>query len=169
MSEIFTEEKKIPASKAVIFMRLILAFFLGVAIFMTAQNWYLNRQIASLESRIEKSQDSLEKYKNLESIRAENRATEILEKAKNYRVVWSDYYKHLRSYESENISFDSVRSQNPPLFLVQARAQRLDQIITLLQRMEADPRITDPFVRNLNEDSDGTNRHYTFDLTFQLR
>jgi hypothetical protein len=141
MSVIFKEKK---FDRLLILFNNLLIIFLAALILLTGFNFINSSKAEKLDKRLEQLQEEELKYIKLLKAAARDEKSEKIESNK-YRLLIS-----LAAY-ADNIIYNSLSFKNNMLNL-KAAAVKQDRIFELIDQLEADPKISEVDLVNINQE-----------------
>jgi hypothetical protein len=107
--------------------------------------------------------DGFNKHKALAS------GQDILKKAQEYRIKWSDVYKDIMALEENNVIFYNMTSGRHQNFNINALSTSMENISDLLVKLKNNKKFNDPFVSQITEIKKDEQKAYNFTLSFEYK
>ena len=151
--------------------RLLVAFVMVsvvAAVGFGVYNYQLKNQQQQLLDAIDKQKQALATLKEREQVGERMRAADILQKAQNYRVEWSEIVKALKSEveQPSGITFNSVSVTNGNQVGVQGEAPSLLGVAAWLKLVNSSDSFSHGFVGTISPASEDKGT-YLFSATFE--
>lgn len=130
---------------------------------LTVKKETLQKLVLTLEAE-EKKRIEKEGYSKITAL--EN-AQQILEKATQYRVNWSQLYKDVTGLEQGGITFYNFSADRERIFNVSGITPKMESISALLSYLKKNQKFDDPFVSQISEVRKDDEKAFNFTLSFR--
>ncbi len=152
--------------------RILLFFIILTAVgtlWVTWEYFQVQKNMAKFETAIQNQNENINKLKQNGQIGEKTRAKEILTKAENYRIIWSDVaQKLIQELEEEGlIEFNNVNAGRNQQIAVNGMAKDLRSIAKILVKTKNHPNFEDVFISQMSQIEDTPNGAYTFSMSLQ--